>query len=78
MAFNVMGVVESEVFWPVPGLGQAEDGAQERRIILWLPILGDHFHGCAVRQFSLWGQHHHPVLDCAFEAQAPCLAQDGR
>jgi hypothetical protein len=33
MAFDAMGVVESEVLGPVPRLCQFKDGAQERRII---------------------------------------------
>ena len=76
MAFNVMGVVESEVLGPVPRLGQVEDGAQERRIIR-PPLQRDYLHLGTVRQLSLRRQHH-AILDCAFEAHADCLAQDGR
>ena len=72
-----MGVVESEVLRPVPGLGQVQDSPQKRRGILPYFQWGDlHFH--AVRQFSLRRQHHHAILDCALEAHAGCLDQGTR
>ena len=77
MAFDVMGVIKSEVLGPVPRLGQFEDGAQERRIIR-PPFQRGHLHLGTVGQFSLRRHHHHAILDCAFEAHADCLAQDGR
>ena len=77
MAFDVIGVVESEVFWPVPWLGQVQDSPQKRRIIR-PPYQRSHLHWRAVRQLRIGRQDHHANLECAFEAQADCLLQDAR
>ena len=71
MAFDVIGVVESEVFWPVPWLGQVQDSPQKQRIIR-PPFQRSHLRWRAVRQ------DHHANLECAFEAHAGCLLQDAR
>lgn len=75
MAFGVMGVVESEVLRPIPGLGQAQDGSQKRRIIR-PPFQRSDLHRRAVWQLRFGRQHHDAILDCPFEAHSHCLAQD--
>ena len=77
MAFDIVGVVQSEIRRPIAWLGQAQDGPQKRRIISPHFQWGD-FHFRPVGQFGLGRQHHHAVLDCAFEAHADCLTQDAR
>ncbi len=77
MAFDVMGVIESEVLRPVPGLGQVQDGPQKRRVIR-PPFQWSDLHGRTIRQLRFGRQHHDAILDCAFEAHAICLAQNAR
>lgn len=77
MAFDVMGVVESEVLGPVARLGQLEDGPQKRGIIC-VPFQWGNLHLRTVGQFSLGREHHHAILDSAFEAHANCLAHYAR
>jgi len=52
MAFAVMGVVESEVLWPVAWLGQIQDSPQKRRIIR-TPFQRSHLHRRAVLQLGV-------------------------
>jgi len=77
MAFDIVGVVQSEIRRPIAWLGQVQDGPQKRRIISPHFQWGD-FHFRPVGQLGLRRQHHHAVLDCAFEAHADCLTQDAR
>ena len=76
-ASSVMGVVEREVLRPVAWLGQVQDGPQKRRIIRPPGQRGD-LYLRTVGQFRVGRQHHHAILDCAFEAHANCLTQAAR
>ncbi len=57
---------------------QLQDGSDGRIIFGKQLRPRNDLHLRSFWQPGLWRQHHHAVLDCAFEAHAPCLAQDAR
>ena len=58
---SVMSVVESEVFWPVPWLGQIQDSPQKRRIIR-PPFQRSHLHCVPSGNFASGGRTPTPFL----------------
>ena len=74
MAFDVMGVIQGEVFGPVRArFRQFQNGSNGRVILRQQFRRSNYFDLCAFRQLYLWRQDHHAVLDCAFETHAYLL-----
>ena len=70
-----MSVVKGEVLRPVwARFRELEYGSYGRVVFRQQVLVRDDLHLRAIGQLGLRREHHHAVLDCAFEAHAQCLA----